>query len=113
MAIIGYIHISSHKQVLEHQEFEIEKFARTQKIKINKWVREVASSCKVLDKHRLKELLDEVKEGDILIACEISKLGRSLLEVMHVLQMCLNKKCQVWIIKENYRFGNRGTETIF
>jgi DNA invertase Pin-like site-specific DNA recombinase len=50
--------------------------------------------------------LDELKEGDILIACEISRLGRSLLEVMRILESCLNKNCQVWTIKENYRLGN-------
>ena len=51
-------------------------------------------------------MLDELKEVDILIACEISRLGRSLLEVMRILENCLNKNCQVWTIKENYRLGN-------
>ncbi|MBR3501911.1 MAG: recombinase family protein, partial [Alphaproteobacteria bacterium] len=41
-----------------------------------------------------------------LITCEISRLGRSLLEVMKILETCLNKNCQVWTIKENYRLGN-------
>lgn len=40
------------------------------------------------------------------ITCEISRLGRSLLEVMKILETCLNKNCQVWTIKENYRLGN-------
>ena len=47
-----------------------------------------------------------MKENDILIACEISRLGRSLLEVMKILETCLNKNCQVWTLKENYRLGN-------
>ena len=33
-------------------------------------------------------------------------MGRSLLEVMHILETCLNKNCQVWTLKENYRLGN-------
>ena len=41
-----------------------------------------------------------------MISCEISRLGRSLLEVMKILEICLNKNCQVWTIKENYRLGN-------
>ena len=52
------------------------------------------------------KLLNELKDGDILIAAEISRLGRSLLEVMKILEKCLNKNCQVWTIKENYRLGN-------
>ena len=106
MAIIGYIRVSSNKQMLEHQKFEIKKFAKNQKIKIDKWVKEKISSRKSLNKRKLGQLLDELKEGDILIACEISRLGRSLLEVMRILESCLNKNCQVWTIKENYRLGN-------
>ncbi|MCQ2735098.1 MAG: recombinase family protein, partial [Alphaproteobacteria bacterium] len=47
-----------------------------------------------------------LQENDVLITCEISRLGRSLLEVMKILETCLNKNCQVWTIKENYRLGN-------
>ncbi|MBE6446555.1 MAG: master DNA invertase Mpi family serine-type recombinase [Alphaproteobacteria bacterium] len=106
MAIIGYIRVSSNKQMLEHQEFEIKKFTKAQNIRIDKWVEEKISSRKSLNKRKLGQLLDELKEGDILIACEISRLGRSLLEVMRILESCLNKNCQVWTIKENYRLGN-------
>jgi DNA invertase Pin-like site-specific DNA recombinase len=42
----------------------------------------------------------------VLVACEISRLGRSLLEVMRILETCLNKNCKVWTLKENYRLGN-------
>ena len=51
-------------------------------------------------------LLGELNDGDILIACELSRLGRSLMEVMGILETCLNKNCQVWTIKENYKLGN-------
>ena len=50
--------------------------------------------------------MDNLHENDVLISCEISGLGRSLLEVMRILETCLNKNCQVWTIKENYRLGN-------
>ena len=106
MAVIGYIRVSSNKQTLEHQHYEIEQFALQNNIVVDKWVMEKISSRKALNKRQLGQLLDELKEGDILIAAEISRLGRSLLEVMHILEYCLNKNCQVWTIKENYRLGN-------
>ena len=106
MATIGYVRVSSNKQTLEHQKFEINKFMESQQMKIDRFVEEKISSRKSLDKRKLGQLLEELKEGDILIACEISRLGRSLLEVMHILENCLNKNCQVWTIKENYRLGN-------
>lgn len=106
MTIYAYIRVSSNIQILEHQEFEIKKFAKAQKIKIDRWVEEKISSRKPLNKRKLGELLNKLKAGDILITSEISRLGRSLLEVMHILESCLNKNCQVWTIKENYRLGN-------
>ena len=106
MATIGYIRVSSNKQTLEHQRFEIENFALKNNIKIDTWVEEKISSRKALKNRKLGELLDNLQENDVLISCEISRLGRSLLEVMRILETCLNKNCQVWTLKENYRLGN-------
>ncbi|MBO4700535.1 MAG: recombinase family protein [Alphaproteobacteria bacterium] len=106
MAVIGYIRVSSNKQTCEHQHYEIERFARQNKLKINRWVEETISSRKPLHTRQLGQLLNELKPQDILISCEISRLGRSLLEVMRILENCLNKNCRVWTIKENYKLGN-------
>lgn len=106
MATIAYIRVSSNKQTLEHQRFELEKFVKSANITIDKWVEEKISSKKLLEKRKLWELLNNLHEDDRLITCEISRLGRSLLEVMKILEICLNKNCQVWTIKENYRLGN-------
>ena len=106
MATIGYIRVSSTKQTLEHQRFEIENFATKEGIKIDNWVEEKISSRKALKNRKLGELLENLQANDVLISCEISRLGRSLLEVMRILETCLNKNCQVWTIKENYRLGN-------
>ncbi len=106
MTTIGYIMVSSNKQTLEHQRFEIENFALKEGIKIDTWIEEKISSRKALDKRKLGELLNNLQENDILITCEISRLGRSLLEVMKILETCLNKNCQVWTLKENYRLGS-------
>lgn len=106
MAVIGYIRVSSNKQTVQHQHYEIEQFAKKNHITVDRWVMETISSRKSLNKRKLGQLLNELHSGDILIAAEISRLGRSLLEVMHILEYCLNKNCQVWTLKENYRLGN-------
>ena len=106
MAVIGYIRVSSNKQTCEHQHYEIQQYAEHNNINVDRWIEETISSRKPLNKRKLGQLLSELQEGDILIAAEISRLGRSLLEVMHILEYCLNKSCCVWTIKENYRLGN-------
>ena len=104
--IYGYIRISTNKQSYDAMEREISEYAKTNNIIIDEWIEETISSRKKLQNRKLGELLEKLKEGDILIATEISRLGRSLLEVMAILQTCLNKNCQVITIKENYHLGN-------
>ena len=104
--IYGYIRVSSDKQTTENQRFEITRFALLQGIKINKWIEETISSRKPLNKRKLGSLLAELKDGDILISTEISRLGRSLLEVMGILQHCLAQNCQIWTLKEHYKLGS-------
>ena len=106
MAVIAYIRVSSGKQSCDHQRHEITKFAQQQNITINQWVEETISSRKPLSRRKLGDLLTALQPDDILIAAEISRLGRSLLEVMHILEVCLNNNCQVWTLKEHYRLGN-------
>lgn len=106
MAIIGYIRVSSHKQTCEHQHFEIKQFINENNLTVERWVMETVSSRERLENRILGKLLHELDPNDILIATEISRLGRSLLEVMRILEYCLNKNCQVWTVKENYRLGN-------
>ena len=104
--IYGYIRVSTDQQSTSNQKFEINRFATSHNIKIDRWVEETISSRKPLNKRKLGSLLEELKDGDILISTEISRLGRSLLEVMGILQHCLTQNCQIWTLKENYKLGS-------
>ena len=103
--IYGYIRVSTDKQTTENQEFEIQKFCKKENIIVNAWVKETISSTKELRKRKLGKLLNKLKAEDIIIASELSRLGRNLLQVMSILHMCMNKNVQVWTIKDNYRLG--------
>ncbi len=104
--IYGYIRVSTDQQSTSNQKFEINRYASSHNIQIDKWVEETISSRKPLNKRKLGSLLAELKDGDILISTEISRLGRSLLEVMGILQHCLAQNCQIWTLKEHYKLGS-------
>ena len=104
--IYGYIRVSTDQQSTSNQKFEINRYAASHNIQIDKWVEETISSRKPLNKRKLGSLLAELKDGDILISTEISRLGRSLLEVMGILQHCLAQNCQIWTLKEHYKLGS-------
>ncbi|MDR1246976.1 MAG: master DNA invertase Mpi family serine-type recombinase [Clostridiales Family XIII bacterium] len=104
--IYGYIRVSSDKQTVENQRYEINKFAENNGIDINGWIEETISGTKNYNKRKLGELLSKVKNGDLIICAELSRLGRTLFMIMDILNICMNKNCRVWTIKDNYRLGD-------
>lgn len=102
----GYIRVSSDKQTVENQRFEISKFAEQSGFDVDGWIEETISGTKSYSKRRLGNLLDNVKEGDVIICSELSRLGRSLFMIMEILNTCMEKGCKVWTIKDNYRLGD-------
>ena len=103
--IYGYIRVSTDKQSLENQEFEINSFCNKENIKIDKWITETISGTKDFEKRKLGKTIKKLKTGDILICSEISRLGRNLLQIMTILNICMRKETQVWTIKDNFRLG--------
>ncbi len=103
--IYGYVRVSTDHQNTANQHHEIEVFSKNKGFCIDKWIEEVISSRKPLHKRQLGKVLRKLQKNDILIATELSRLGRNLLEVMGILQKCLEKDCQIWTLKENYRLG--------
>lgn len=104
--IYGYIRVSTDKQTTENQRFEIIEFAKKQEIIIDKWIEETISGTKSLKKRELGNLLKHLKAGDILIASELSRLGRNLLQIMSILHYCMEIEAKIWTIKDNYRLGD-------
>lgn len=104
--IYGYIRVSSDKQTVENQRFEINNFCKKEKLVINDWIEETISGTKNYTKRQLGNLLKKVHKDDIIICSELSRLGRNLFMIMEILNICMTKECRVWTIKDNYRLGD-------
>ena len=104
--IYGYIRVSSDKQTVENQRFEINNFCVREHLQIDGWIEETISGTKNYDKRELGRLLKKVQKDDLIICAELSRLGRSLFMIMEILSLCMKKECRVWTIKDNYRLGD-------
>ena len=104
--IYGYIRVSSDKQTVENQRFEINNFCKRESIHIDGWIEETISGTKAYDKRQLGRLLNKVQKDDLIICAELSRLGRNLFMIMEILNICMTKECKVWTIKDNYRLGD-------
>lgn len=103
--VYGYIRVSSDKQTVENQRFEINNFCKSHDLKIDGWIEETISGTKSYTKRQLGLLLEKVEKDDLIICAELSRLGRNLFMIMEILNICMTKECKVWTIKDNYRLG--------
>jgi len=104
--VFAYIRVSTDRQTVENQRFEILKFADEKKIHVDKWIEETISGVKKYHERKLGKLLKNLEKNDILIVSELSRLGRNLMEVMSILHDCMDRESKVYAIKEGYKLGN-------
>ncbi len=85
--ICGYIRVSSaqQKESADTQRYGILNLANEKQMQVNEWVVETVSGTKKAGERQLGALLEKLNKGDSLIVAEISRLGRSLLDVMTTL----------------------------
>ncbi|MDR1588856.1 MAG: master DNA invertase Mpi family serine-type recombinase [Oscillospiraceae bacterium] len=102
----GYIRVSSDKQTVENQRFEITKFAQSHGMSIDGWIEETISGAKSYNIRELGRLLEKVQADDMIVCAEMSRLGRNLFMIMEILSLCMEKGCKLWTIKDNYRLGD-------
>ena len=102
----GYIRVSTDKQTVENQRFEITNFCKAKGLLIDSWIEETISGTKNYSKRALGSLLKEVKKGDYIICAELSRLGRNLFMIMEILNICMQRECIVLTIKDGYRLGD-------
>lgn len=106
MAVVAYLRVSTEKQFLENQREEIIRFAERNGMSIDKWYTETVSGSVSSKERKLSGVLDSMRPGDSLIVTEISRLSRTLLEIMTILNSCIKKEVILYSTKEGYVFQN-------
>ena len=104
--IIGYLRVSTEKQHPANQQDEIRRFAESKQLIVNHWVTEVASGKKSERDRKLGVLLRRLKRDDTLIVTEISRLSRTLTDIMAIMGKCLERGINLYTTKEGYSFDN-------
>lgn len=104
--IYGYLRVSTDQQTVENQRFEIRTQAQKQEMEIETWVEETVSGTVKFTNRKLGKLLRKAEKGDVIICSELSRLGRSLLQIMSILNLCMEKGILIITCKEGYRLGD-------
>lgn len=102
----AYLRVSTDKQNLENQEFEVKKYAELKGITIDSFVQEKMSGKISIDHRELGKLKRKLKVGDTLIVPELSRLGRSMLDVLEFINYVIKKKISLISLKEKFELGD-------
>lgn len=101
--IYGYLRVSSDEQDVNSQKQGVVNFAEAREWHIDEYITdEGVSGGKDPDKRNLGPLLKKLQKDDIVIAAEISRLGRDLYMVMDILHFCMKTGCKIYTVKDNF-----------
>lgn len=105
--VYGYIRVSTNKQDGTNQRKAITDFMQARGFEeCPVMIEEVISGTKPWEKRKLGRILKKMEKGDTIIVSEISRLGRSMLELMEILSMVMKKGVHLYAIKGNYELAD-------
>ena len=97
----AYIRVSTDKQDTENQRYEILKYANEKKLGNVEFIEETVSGRKSWKDRKIGDLIPKLQKGDVLIVTELSRLGRSMLEIMELLSILLRAGVELHVVKNN------------
>lgn len=97
----GYIRVSSDKQTVENQRYEINNYCALKGITIDKWIEESVSGAKSPDVRKLGTILKQITKGDTILVTELSRLGRSAYMVIAIISHCLMTKANILEVRDD------------
>jgi len=95
----AYLRVSTEDQDVNNQKLEILRLANEKGLGAVTFIEETASGRKSWRERRTAELLDRMKPGDSLLVAELSRLGRSMLEIMEILHLATERDLRVFAAK--------------
>lgn len=101
MKIIAYLRVSTNTQDLNNQKFEILNYTNKNNLKVDEFIDVEASSRKDSNTRRITELMSKVKDGDMIITAELSRLGRSIVEVINIVNELITRNIRLVVIKQS------------
>ncbi len=104
--IFAYLRVSTGKQTLANQQNEISKFTNSRNLQVDRWVTEIVSEKKSGRERKLSSLVRRMKKGDTLIVTELSRLSRTLTDIMAIVGELLKKEVRLYSTKDRYSFDD-------
>lgn len=107
MQTVAYLRVSTDAQDLNAQKLAILEFACKENIHVDDFIETTVSSRRDRQREELQSLVSGLKRGDRLVVSELSRLGRSLGQVIAVIDDLVKRKVRFIAIKEAIQFDGK------
>jgi DNA invertase Pin-like site-specific DNA recombinase len=101
MKNIAYLRVSKLTQEINSQKLAILDYAQKRGMKIHEFIEINISSRRSPKERGLDLLLEKLKPNDRLLVSELSRIGRSLGQIIHIVDQLIKRKVSFVAIKEN------------
>ena len=101
MKTLAYLRVSKDTQDVNNQKLAILEFAQKEKIEIHHFIELSVSSRKSTKERKIDQLLEQLAVGDTLIVSELSRMGRSVGEIITTLDQLVKKQICFMAIKDD------------
>jgi DNA invertase Pin-like site-specific DNA recombinase len=109
--VIGYLRVSTQDQDTAKNQADVLAFANNKGLLKVQFVEEKVSGMQPWRKRKLAQVVEDLKAGDVLIVPELSRLGRSLVEVLEVLNVLTAKDVSVFSVKEAFQLNGKDMQS--
>jgi DNA invertase Pin-like site-specific DNA recombinase len=99
---VAYIRVSTDEQDVENQRLEILTLANAKGLGKVTFIEETISGRKSWKDRKLSEVINNLDRNDSLVVAELSRLGRSMLEIMEILSISTQKGIKIYASKGNW-----------
>ena len=107
MKTLAYLRVSTRSQDLANQKLAILDYAQQKQFTVDRFIELQVSSRKVRHRESIEKLLDSLKPGDRLIVSELSRLGRSLGQVIQIVDTLVHLKVRFTAVKDGITFEGK------
>jgi DNA invertase Pin-like site-specific DNA recombinase len=109
---ICYLRVSSPQQDTEKNKADILKFANERTFGHVKFIEEKISGKKSWKKRKIFNIINDLGKNDRLIVPELSRLGRSMLEVIEIIAVAKEKNINVYSVKGPWELNGTITSKV-
>ena len=112
MTTLAYLRVSKDTQDTKNQRLAILDFAHAERIAVDEFLELQASSRRSAKVRKVDLLLARLAPGDTLLVSELSRLGRSVGEIITLIDTLVTRQIRVFALKEGLRLtGTQDLQT--